>query len=106
MACLAGGKQSCEDFVSTFRKLIPEYDCQREFDRTPTKNYIVPAIWLAGDIELENHVRVLASLKLERARRLFGSPEFRKILDGYLAGEFLEVSETIQRQSERRSKLK
>jgi hypothetical protein len=47
--CNNGFDGSCEKFVATLRKLLPEYDCQRPFDATPTQNFIVPAIWLAGD---------------------------------------------------------
>jgi hypothetical protein len=106
-------KGSCEKFVETFRQLLPEYDCQRSFDSTPTKNYIVPAIWLAGDGALEDYVRLLwrmASSKdkmfrnkwfqeaTAEAKRLFGSEEFRNILDGALAEEYMSRSEEVERQ--------
>src|SRR5258706_7928863 len=44
---------SCETFVRLFRELLPEYDCQRDFDATPEKKYIVPAIWTLGSAEFE-----------------------------------------------------
>ncbi len=39
---------SCAKFVSLFVQLLPEYDCQRSFDHTPAKDYVVPAVWLTG----------------------------------------------------------
>ena len=104
---------SCERFVETFRQLLPEYDCQRPFDSTPTRNYIVPAIWLAGDGALEDYVRLLwrmSSLKDKtftnksfrnasaEARKLFGSKEFQRILDGCLAEEYLPLSKQIENE--------
>src|SRR5438874_10522170 len=53
---------SCEVFVESFRKLAPEYDCQRSFDATPSKNYIVPAVWLAGVGALEDYVGLMYRL--------------------------------------------
>src|SRR5574337_466447 len=51
------GNSSCERFVDTFRKLTSRSDCQRSFDTSP-----VPAVWLAGDAELEDFVRLLSRL--------------------------------------------
>jgi hypothetical protein len=98
---------SCEKFIETFRQLLPEYDCQRSFDATPTKNYVVPAIWLAGDGALEDYVRLLSRMSSPKdkmftdklfkkasleAKKLFGSKEFQAILDGALAEEYLPLS--------------
>ena len=104
---------SCEKFVDTFKQLLPEYDCQRSFDATPTKNYIVPAVWLAGDGALEDYTQLLSRMALlkdrmfkqksfrnatTKARKLFGSKEFRKILDGSLAEEYSPLSTRVENQ--------
>lgn len=75
------------DFVSLLRKVLPEYDCQRPFDR----GYIVPALWLA-DAAAEDYVRLLSRLDFPEARHLFASKEFREALDGALAEEFGPLS--------------
>jgi hypothetical protein len=110
---------SCEKFVATFRKLLPDYDCQRPFDATPTQNFIVPAIWLAGDGPLDDCVRLLARLAkssarsasklyspgaIDAAQRLFGSKEFRHILDGELAEEYLQQSIAVERRLEQKDR--
>jgi hypothetical protein len=117
--CNNGFDGSCEKFVATFWKLLPEYDCQRPFDATPTQNFIVPAIWLAGDGPLEDYVRLLAHLAKSRAmsasrlyspgaidaaQRLFGSKEFRHILDGELAEEYLQQSIAVERRLEQKDR--
>jgi hypothetical protein len=101
---------SCDRFVETFRHLTQRYDCQRSFDTLP-----VPAIWLAGDAELEDYVQLLSQLAAKQdkvhsdkwfrkarssARSLFGSNEFRGILDGALAEDYLELSEQVGREME------
>ena len=44
-SCSANHKsKSCDDFVNTFRKLTPRFDCQRSFDTNP-----VPAVWLCDE---------------------------------------------------------
>jgi hypothetical protein len=100
-ACQRGNPVECDRFVDTFQKLLPEYDCQRPFDATPTANYIVPAIWLAGPA-LEEHIRFLSTLQTQQARRLFGSPEFRAVLDGYLASEFQPLSLDVEQELRRK----
>ena len=96
--------KSCDLFVELFEKLIPEYDCQRSFDSTKDKKYIVPAIWLFGSSALEDYVNLLYKLASnkdkmysdvffhsakEAARNIFISDKFTKILDGHLAEEYL-----------------
>ncbi len=107
---------SCETFIESFRKLVPEYDCQRPFDATPSRNYIVPAIWLAGDGALEDYVRLLWRLASSKdkvltekyfrnaiagAKELFGSKEFRRVLDGHLAETYLSLSSSVERELKR-----
>ncbi|MGO8803900.1 hypothetical protein [Candidatus Binatus sp.] len=119
--CDNGFDGSCEKFVATFQKLLPEYDCQRPFDATPTQNFIVPAIWLAGDGPLGDYVRLLADLAkskgskvsrlyspeaIDAAQRLFGSKEFRQILDGELAEDYLKQSIAVERRLEQKHRRK
>jgi len=109
---LANG--SCERFVATFGQLAPEYDCQRSFDATPDKKYVVPAIWLAGDDALEDYIVLLARMasgkdKMFRdeslgeasaaARKLFTSEAFSGVLDGHLAEEYGPLVEELQKGS-------
>jgi len=111
---------SCERFVETFRQLLPEYDCQRPFDATPTQNYIVPAIWLAGDGALEDYVRLLSRMSsskdklftdklyqkaTDEAKKLFGSKEFRNILDGHLAETYRPLSIKVESELRRKNNL-
>lgn len=110
---------SCEKFIESFRQLLPEYDCQRSFDATSTKNYIVPAVWLAGDGALEDYIRLLSRLASSKdktltpkhfrkaiasARKLFGSKEFQRVLDGAIAKEYLPLSRSVERQLTRERK--
>lgn len=109
---------SCEIFISTFQQLIPIYDCQRAFDSTPTKQYIVPAIWLSGSAELEDYVKLLARMAdpkdwlfskpdmtniAAKGSMLFGSKEFRSVLDGALAEEYFEQSEKVEKRNAKKS---
>jgi hypothetical protein len=85
--CNNGHRDSCESFVTLFRQALPEYDCQRTFDQ----GYVVSALWLA-DAASEDYIRLLSRLKFPAAVRLFGSPEFREILDGDLAERYGPLS--------------
>ncbi|SRR5258705_9091810 len=96
--CRAGAESDCTRFVRVLRDLLPVYDCQRPFDATPTTNYIVPAIWLAGDEEAERYFQLLSELPSRDAAQLFGSNQFRAALDGYLAEQFLSRSEEVERK--------
>ncbi len=87
---------ACEQFVATFRELLPEYDCQRPFDTIPTVKYIVPAIWLSRDHE--KYIELLSKLELRSAQELFASPEFRRTLDGYVAEMYLDQSEELEKR--------
>lgn len=87
--CRSSGKR-CASFLSDYRKLLPEYDCQRPFDHTPAKDYIVPAVWLCE--RNEDYVQFLSKMKSKEARRLFGSPELRNSLDGALAEDYYDAS--------------
>lgn len=103
---------SCERFVETFRQLTPVYDCQRPFDAAAGKNYIVPAVWLAGIGALEDYIALLAKLSSRKdkmfsdkwfkrartdARELFGSEAFRGILDGHMAEKYRPLSRRLER---------
>jgi len=89
-------KKRCNEFLDNFKKLLPKYDCQRPQDNTPKEKFIVPAMWLCKDYE--DAVRFLAQMKMEEAKRLFGSPTFRTILDGELGKEFLAQSIKVGKQ--------
>ena len=99
---------SCESFVQTFGQLLPKYDCRRSFD-----NDAVPAVWLAGDAELDDYVHLLWRLSSSTdkmlaenrfskatndAKKLFSSKEFRNILDGELAEDYMARSEELERK--------
>jgi hypothetical protein len=101
----------CGVFLSSFEKLLPEYDCQRPFDFTPSKKYIVPAIWLVGDGEFEDYLKLLARISLGKdrmfskpvyrhvvksAQKLFISETFRAVLDGCYAEEFRPLSDQVE----------
>jgi len=88
--------KSCDNFVSLFSQLLPEYDCQRRFDHSASKDYVVPAVWLAGAAH-EDYVHLLSSLKQHNARCLFGSAKFRVTLDGALAEQFSAKSRLMER---------
>lgn len=96
--CHNGRQDSCAEFVALFTKVLPEYDCQRSFDR----GYIVPALWLA-DAADEDYIRLLSRLTLPEAKKLFASETFRDVLDGALAEEFGPLSRQIERQLADRS---
>jgi hypothetical protein len=98
LGCLKGLSYSCDTFVDAYWQATPKYDCQRPFDATPTRKYIVPAIWLCGSAEGEQYVNLLARLKTSRAQRLFASPQFRQTLDGALAEEFLDKSLNLEKR--------
>jgi hypothetical protein len=83
-------KKSCEAFLTSYKKLLPQYDCQRPFDRTATKNYIVPAIWLCEDHE--ELLGFLSKMKSKNAQKLFGSSALRSSLDGELAENYKKKS--------------
>ena len=85
--CQSGKKDACSEFVNSYRKLLPEYDCQRSFDSTPTENYTVPAIWLCEDTH-EKFLDFLSKMKAPNSVKLFGSQELRDTLDGHLAEEY------------------
>jgi hypothetical protein len=94
---------SCKRFVELFRELLPEYDCQRPFDATPDKKFVVPAIWVIGDAEHEDYVRLLSRMKMPEAKALFASKEFQDTLDGALAEQYLPLSQRAAKHLTRRS---
>ncbi len=89
---------SCRKFVHTFTQLLPKFDCQRPFDTAP-----VPAIWLANDAAFEDYVRLLSKLKQPDAHKLFASPEFRAVLDGATAEEYVPLSLKAERDALRQA---
>jgi len=104
---------SCEKFVETFCQLSPEYDCQRSFDSTPDKKYVVPAIWLAGEGALEDYIGLLARMASGKdkmfndkwfakssaaAKALFTSANFARVLDGHMAEEYGPLVEKLKKE--------
>jgi hypothetical protein len=102
---------SCQRFIELFKQVTGRYDCQRSFDTSP-----VPAVWLAPRGALEDFVRLAWRLSSDpqfkdnlyknarsEARIFFGSKEFQGVLDGALAEDYLDKSEKIERELERRS---
>jgi len=80
-------KQKCDLFIEQFEKLLPEYDCQRSFDATPDIKYIVPALWICDS--RGEYLETVSKLGTSKAKRLFGSAQFRSALEG--AGHLEEV---------------
>jgi hypothetical protein len=74
--CKGRNKKECDEFIDNFWKALPEYDCQRSYDATPTAKYIVPAIWLCKEGG-DSFYRFLSKMKSEKALKLFGSKQFR-----------------------------
>lgn len=108
---LRRGYDACGEFMNSFKKLLPDYDCQRPFDATSSKNYIVPAIWMVGDGELEDYLKLLARMALGKdrmfsqpeymetvktARELFISQEFRAVLDGESGEIYGPLSDQVE----------
>jgi len=109
------GKQAsapeCHDFVRLFKELLPLSDCQRPFDQSGGENYIVPAVWLCDGRrgggyprEFESYAGLLSGLKSRDAKKLFASKEFRDVLDGAVAEEYLDKS--LQAEKEMRGEAK
>lgn len=93
----------CIKFIEAMKQLSPVYDCQRSFD----KQYIVPAIWLCDEKRreagasyavTETYYELLSNLKLKEAKEYFASPLFRSVLDGYMAEEYYDKSERLEKQ--------
>lgn len=99
-ACESG--KSCDGFLAAMKRLLPEYDCQRPFDR----KYIVPAIWLC--LEVKDHELVhdgfgdalstLSKLNTSPALTLFASSALRNTLTGEYAGTYRELSDKAERR--------
>lgn len=94
--CEKGNKLQCNQFVDNFRKTLPEYDCQRNFDSTAKEKYIVSAIWLCETHEY--FLNALSKMKTRKARQLYGSKELRSTLDGALAEEHLDQSKKVEKK--------
>jgi len=94
--CEAHLKDACKSFVATYKKLLPEYDCQREFDATPKEKYIVSAIWLCDNGE--RALGFLSKMETPEARKLFGSTALQDSLDGDAAERYLAKSRKLQKQ--------
>jgi hypothetical protein len=55
-------------------------------------------VWLVNDAAFEDYVHLLSKTKTTAARKLFGSAEFRSILDGALAEDYGSLSRKVERE--------
>ncbi|WP_426701362.1 hypothetical protein ACPPVV_18735 [Rhodanobacter sp. Col0626] len=83
---------SCHKFVQIFAQLLPKFDCQRPFDTAP-----VPALWIGNSAAFEDYVHLLSHLKSPEAIELFSSAQFRAVLDGAMAEEYVPLSLKAER---------
>lgn len=83
---------SCQKFVQIFAKLLPKFDCQRPVDTDS-----VPALWMGNSAASEDYVHLLSRLKNSEAVKLFSSAEFRAVLDGAMAEEYVPLSLKAER---------
>ncbi len=85
-------KRQCSEFVASFEKLLPKYDC-----KNPKGKGTSSAILLCG--EYEDALRFLSKMKSDDAKKVFGSPQLRSILDGDLKEEFSELSIKVGKEN-------
>lgn len=86
--------EACHEFIQIYRRLLPEYDCERPEDYNPQQPQVVPALWLCQNFE--EATQWLSQMKSKGARRLFGSENFRRILDGDMAEAYLAKSKQVE----------
>lgn len=87
-------KRQCAEFVATFEKLLPQYDCKKA---DPKVKGPVSAILLCG--EYEDALRFLAKMKSDDAKKVFGSSRLRAVLDNDLKEEFSELSIKVGKEN-------
>jgi hypothetical protein len=83
---------SCNKFVQIIAQLLPKFDCQRPFDIAS-----VPALWIGNSAAFEDYVHLLSRLKNPEAIKLFSSAQFRAVLDGAMAEEYVPLSLKAER---------
>lgn len=76
--CAAKKSSGCRDFVRIYKKLIPEYDCQRPEDTQSEPKQIVPAIWLCETYD--SALDFLSKLETKDAKQLYGSESLKESL--------------------------
>ncbi|KIU45961.1 MULTISPECIES: hypothetical protein [Bradyrhizobium] len=85
---------SCDAFISTADRLTPAHQCRRRGDFEP-----VPAIWVCDEVVkprvegatlLEDTLHLLEHMTSAKARRFYRSAQFRGVLDGALAEEYVD----------------
>lgn len=94
--CSRYDEKACAVFVDTYKKLVPEYDCQRTTDKQADKKWVVPALWLCEDRRL--FTIWISAEPTKSIIELFASDDFRKTLDGSLAQDFEEKSKSTQKK--------
>jgi hypothetical protein len=86
--------KSCDVFIDTAGRLTSPYHCRRKFDFEP-----VPAIWVCdevvpssveGSTVLGNTMHLLKRMKSAKARQFYLSGNFRSVLDGAFAEEYMD----------------
>ena len=97
-------EEVCSIYIQIFKMLVDNYDCQRSFDNTPTKKYIVPAYWICDASKSLAYIELLSKLELPEAQKFFASSEFRSILDGETAEGFIDLSLERERKLKRQFK--
>lgn len=95
-------EQVCSIYVEIFKNLVDVYDCQRPFDNTDDKKFIVPAVWLCDETKLWGYIELLSKLRFNDAQEFFASSEFRSILDGMYSEGFMDLS--LEREKSLRNK--
>ncbi len=73
--------QMCEEFVSVFAQLLPEYDCSNN-KMSDANKVLIPAIWMCENVQSGATFTALSNVKSLSGQRLYASPAFRWALNG------------------------
>jgi len=93
--------KSCDGLIDTASQLTSPFQCRRTDDFEP-----VPAIWVCEEVMvssvLEDTMHLLKRLKTAKARQFYRSGQFRAVLDGALAKEYIDDPQLEQPSSPRK----
>lgn len=84
--CKAKKKKACDRFVDLYKEALADYQCPE----LAKGQDVAPTIQRCGG--QERYLEFLSKLKSKKARKVFGSPELRKTLDGDLAETYQDAS--------------